>query len=119
MEEPARVDAVGCVMSTSSSTQVGQVAFRKRVLQIIRNLNQIQPFWLVIKELFPTVSTNVTLGTLGMGLLFQTGAAPPRASSARQALLPLQAQRLALIVAPAFIQPLLVQQPAAYATQII
>jgi hypothetical protein len=87
------------------------------VLQIIRNPNHFHPFWLVIKDLIPFVSTNVTLGTLGMGPLFQTGAAPPRASSARQALLPLQAQRLALIVAPAFIQPLLVQQPAAYATQ--
>ena len=72
---------------------------------------------MVMQELLPTVSTDVTLGTWVLGPL-QTCVVLCRATSARQALLLLQAQHLALSVVQAFIQPLLVHQPAAYVIQI-
>ncbi len=44
MVGPVQLDAPGHVMSTTSSMQQGQAAIRKRVLQMVRDLYQIQPF---------------------------------------------------------------------------
>ncbi len=86
MVGPVQLDACGHVMSTTSLMQQRQAAIRKRVLQMVRDLYQIQPFWMGLKDIILLVSTSATLGTLGLGRL-QMGEALSRATSVRQALL--------------------------------